>query len=46
MSEARALYELMPQMLILLDDKTDLQWLNSLKELIETNIGTSTGVLE
>jgi len=46
MSEARALYELMPQISKILDNQADQQWLNSLKEVIEASIGTSTGMLE
>lgn len=46
LSEARALYELIPQISNLLDNPSDQQWLNSLKEVIEASIGTSTGMLE
>ena len=46
MSETRALYELMPQILKLLNNKADKDWLNSLKELTESSVGTSAGMLE
>ena len=45
LSEARALYELMPQIATFLDG-AEKEWLNSLKEVIESNIGTSAGMLE
>lgn len=45
-SEARALYELLPQISRLSDNQADQEWLKSLKEVIEESIGTSTGVLE
>jgi hypothetical protein len=45
MNEARALYELMPQIskFLYADEK---MWLESLKDIIEKSIGTSTGILE
>ena len=45
-NEARALYELLPQISRLSDKQADKEWLKSLKEVIEESIGTSTGVLE